>query len=142
MITIRNGVFETNSSSAHCFITSNEQDFDQFVLGNRVLLIKDEDTSKLLTWQEAFDLWKEEIVTSDISDYYVRDFLESYKSEFNSINDITVSIFKQWVTHGGGPVSLMDYYPYSQWKEGSDGDESTAYYKDGKFVLDTNYYNG
>lgn len=60
MHTIRLNTFETNSSSAHCFVTASDLDFDKFVNGELFadsFEYKWRYDAKLITIDEAYDLY-------------------------------------------------------------------------------------
>ena len=124
MIQIRNGVFETNSSSTHSLVMCMKNDYDKWV--NREVYLNNEagwssyseyKNKQFVTKEEAIDIITNNKYPTDIDlftmnndeleeyfkdneiytfDNYDNDYLESFTEEFTTPNGDTVVSFGQY----------------------------------------------
>ena len=124
MIQIRNGVFETNSSSTHSLVMCMKNDYDKWV--NREVYLNNEagwssysgyKNKQFVTKEEAIDIITNNKYPPDIDlftmnndeleeyfkdneiytfDNYDNDYLESFTEEFTTPNGDTVVSFGQY----------------------------------------------
>lgn len=124
MIQIRNGVFETNSSSTHSLVMCMKNDYDKWV--NREVYLNNEagwssysgyKNKQFVTKEEAIDIITNNKYPPDIDlftmnndeleeyfkdneiytfDNYDNDYLESFTQEFTTPNGDTVVSFGQY----------------------------------------------
>ena len=112
-IQVRNGLFETNSSSVHSLVMCSDSDFEKWKNGELVFdrggdKLVSIDDPEYLKWKEDFE--KHQTEDPDYyDDYCYRDYL-SYE-DFNDYDILEYETFEQsYETDGGETVKAFGYY--------------------------------
>ena len=118
MIKVRNGVFETNSSSVHSMIMCSKEEYDQ-LKGNKMLI--DRYYESLISFEEARQKYSTEFPdainiyeVSDLralqllSEYDIAVTLEEYNDRYNGLD----GFYKEYITPSGETVIAFGEYGY------------------------------
>ncbi len=95
-LSVRKGVFETNSSSTHSLTMCSEDEFDQWKDGK---LLYDTYNEELVSWEELFNTYRENDEKSRFLtfDQFASDkYLESYWSTYTTKSGEKVVAFGQF----------------------------------------------
>lgn len=120
MISVRRGVFETNSSSTHSLTMCSESDYDKWKKGD---LLFDDWNGELITKEEYKKIYEEEKrkylekysneTEEDFEDYYNDDKQYYNFDEFWNKYDYDYETFlDNYITPSGEKIIAFGYYGY------------------------------
>ena len=145
MISIRVGVFETNSSSAHGLILAKQSDFNLFKKNKFVLYMPSLTRAKLMSFEDAYHL-----ALDNIREHSVGPVKEFWSNEVKNcfgtddLSKVSLEMFIDKVLNDPNYWAVWNFYSFKRWQHGSYEGKST--YKlnpDTGFIeLDTYYFDG
>ena len=112
-LSVRKGVFETNSSSTHSLTMCSEDEFDQWKDGK---LLYDTYNEELVSWKELFNTYRENEYYNDKTDDEIMDIMcEEYRfltfDQFAS-DEFLESYWDSYTTKSGEKVVAFGQFGY------------------------------
>lgn len=112
-LSVRKGVFETNSSSTHSLVMCSENEFDLWKEGK---LLYDTDSEELISKEEVFDIYREDVQYNNKTDDEIKDIIYKEREfltfdQFSS-DEYLESYWDTYTTNSGEKVVAFGQFGY------------------------------